>query len=34
MAALANHRLVFLAELARVCGQNGRAGASLDVSAV
>ena len=34
MAALPNHRLVFLAELARSCGQGGQAGVGLDASVV
>ena len=34
VAALPNHRLVFLAELAGSCGLGGQAGASLDASVV
>ena len=34
MAALPNHRLVFLAELAQSCGQGGQAGVGLDASVV
>ena len=34
MAALPNHRLVFLAELVLSCGRGGQAGVSLDASVV
>lgn len=34
MAALPNHRLVFLAELAQSCGWGGQTGVDLDASVV